>query len=374
MTRKYDLDLLTKMDDGQQMVTYEGVPVMVRPIPEGGEDGDMDPRVYQSMKMMPLVSHLMPKHRKDVEVTELIKPIRKNSAEYKGEILVGEEVSTKYIKVYRANGCKVPVRIYKRQSCGENLPIFVYFHGGGFFSGGPDIVEQMCKVLVREIDCVALNVDYRLCPEAHYPQPFDDCWIATKWAWQHADELGADKNKLVVAGDSAGGNLASAITLRCRDENLDMVKMQVLLYPTVNLSGKHTKYYHGFDESKYHISKRHQNVFHSFLSVMGSMGNSYDLMDQIYLQGNLPAEHIYASPLLDDFHDLPATMLIFGEHDLLAFEDFAYARTAYEAGVDIKTIVYRGISHGFADQIGVTPQAEDCMIQIARVMKDVFSK
>lgn len=73
------------------------------------------------------------------------------------------------------------------------------------------------------------------------------------------------------------------------------------------------------------------------------------MLDDVYLQGYEKPEHIYASPILDDFHDLPPTLLAFGEHDFLAFEDFAYARHAVKAGVQLKTIVYRGLGHGFAD-------------------------
>lgn len=72
------------------------------------------------------------------------------------------------------------------------------------------------------------------------------------------------------------------------------------------------------------------------------------MLEDVYLQGNLPAEHIYASPILDDFHDLPATLLAFGEHDFLAFEDFAYARHAAKAGVNLKTIIYRGLGNPVA--------------------------
>ena len=74
----------------------------------------------------------------------------------------------------------------------------------------------------------------------------------------------------------------------------------------------------------------------------------------------------------DDFHDLPPTLLAFGEHDFLVFEDFAYARHAVKAGVKLKTIVYRGLGHGFADQIGVMPQGEDLMAEIAGMMREVL--
>lgn len=208
MGRKYELDLLDKMNKGKEEVTYKGVKVLVKPIPEGGAEGDMDPRLYKSMKMLPLLKHFMPKPKKNATTLEKIMPLRKMFAEYKGDYIADEGVVTTHVKVESYDGYQVPVRIYKREKAGENLPIFVYYHGGGFFGGGPDIVEQMCKVVVQNIDCVALNVDYRLCPENHYPQPFEDCYSALKWIHSHAGEYGANPDRIAVSGDSAGGNLA----------------------------------------------------------------------------------------------------------------------------------------------------------------------
>lgn len=372
MPRKYDVALLKNMKDGARTELYEGVPILVKPIPEGGQPGDMDPRLYKSMRLMPLLSRFMPKPKKDATVLETIMPFRKMFGEYKGDILVDSGLDVREVTVPSADGYKVPVRIYKRTGAGKNRPIFVYYHGGGFFGGGVHIVEQMCETLVANYDCVALNIDYRLCPEAHYPQPFEDCWCATKWAFDHAEELGADKTKLAVGGDSAGGNLAAAITLRDRDESTGMVKLQVLLYPAVNISGRHTEFYQGVDLNRYRMSKKHKKVLRCTLSMMTGMLGTGSLLDDVYLQGHLPADSIYASPLLDDFHGLPETMVIFGEHDMLAFEDIAYVRAAHKAGVPLKVVLYEGISHGFADQIGVMPQAEDCMLEIAQQMRTLF--
>lgn len=373
MARKYDSSLLEQMNLEARIVEFEGIPVLVKPIPEGGEPGDMDPRLYKAMRGMPLLSKFFPKPRKNADVLEKIMPLRKMFNEYKGDVIVTSGVDTQHITVPSTDGYAVPVRIYKRTNAGKGRPVFVYYHGGGFFGGGPDIVEQMCMVLVENLDCIVLNVDYRLCPEAHYPAPFDDCWCVAKWAFENAEEFGGDRTKLAVGGDSAGGNLAAAVTLRDREEKTGMVRLQVLLYPAVNIAGKETEFYHGVHMEKYQCSKRHKKVLNCVLTMMTQMLNGDDnMLENVYLQGNLPKESIFASPLLDDFHDLPATMLIFGEHDMLVFEDFAYARTAYQAGVALKTVVYRGISHGFADQIGVMPQAEDCMKEIAEMMQEVL--
>lgn len=373
MPRKYDTALLQAMLQGQYETEYEGVKILVKPIPEGGEDGAMDPRVYKSMKLMPLMSHFMPKPKKNATALEQILPYRKMFAEYKGDYIADDGVETQNITVPSADGYQVPVRVYTRTAKGKDLPMFVYYHGGGFFGGGLDIVEQMCKLLVQNIDCVVLSVDYRLCPEGHYPMPLDDCWAVTRWAYENAEKLGAAKKKIAVSGDSAGGNLAAAITLRDREEKTGMVGLQVLIYPAVNIAGQDTEFYHGTDSAKYHKSRKHAKVIEAMTKLFGSMmGPDGNMLDNVYLQGHEKATHIYASPILDDFHDLPQTMLFFGEHDFLVFEDFAYARHLTKAGVPLKTVIYRGLTHGFADQVGVMPQAEDLIREIAAQMKAVL--
>lgn len=379
MSRKYDLSLLDAMRENEKIVDVQGVKILLKPIPEGGESGDMDPRFYKSMKDVPLMMKFMPKPKKNQTPLETVLPLRKMFNDYKGSYIADEGVLTQHFEVDSTDGHKVPVRVYKRENAAKNIPMFVYYHGGGFFGGGPDIVEQMCKLLVQNLDCVAFNVDYRLCPENHYPAPFDDCWYATKWAFAHAADFGGDNTRMAVSGDSAGGNLAATITLRDREEKTGMVKLQVLLYPAVNIAGKETEFYHGIDQSKYICSKRHEKVLKATLSLMSGMlggdeGSAVEtsMLDAVYLQGNLPKEHMYASPILADFTGLPATMLIFGEHDFLVFEDFAYAQHAVKAGVNIKTIIYRGMGHGFADQIGIAPQAEDCMKEIAKTMLEIL--
>lgn len=375
MQRNYNADLIKRMEENEKVEEYDGVKVLVKPIPEGGNPGDMDPRLYKSMKMMPIMSKFMPKQKKDATILEKIMPLRKMFGEYKGIEMVDSGIVTQNIIVKSADGYDVPVLIYKREKAGKNLPIMVYYHGGGFFGGGTHIVEQMCKLLVTEYDCIALNVDYRLCPENSYPAPFDDCWAATKWIYDHAKSLDGDPSKIAIGGDSAGGNLAAGIALKDRDENLGMVKLQVLLYPAVNISGKETEYYHGVDNSKYQMSKKHKRVLKCVIKMMQGMlggGDDGNMLEELYLQGHGSADSIYVSPLLDDFHDLPATLLMFGEHDMLVFEDFAYAKSATVKGAKIKTVVFRGLGHGFADQIGVVPQAEEAIREIAKVMKEEF--
>ncbi len=376
MGRKYNVNIIEKLQSEAKWTEYKGLNVLVKPIPEGGEDGDMDPRLYKSMKMMPFIMKMMPKQKEPETVLESVLPMRKMFNKYKGTYIANEGIETFYEKVPSADGYEVPIRIYKRTNAGENLPIFVYYHGGGFFGGSADIVEQMCKLLVQNYDCIAFNVDYRLCPENHYPQPLDDCFYATLWARDHGAKYGGDNTRMVVSGDSAGGNLAAAVTLRDREEHTNMVKARVLYYPAVNVAGIETEYYKGVDRSQYHCSKKHAKLLNMMFGMMSGDDDSKQntMLQDVYLQGNLEAGHIYASPLLDDQHDIPSTLLMFGEHDFLVFEDFAYAQTLKAAGRDIKTIIYRGMGHGFGDQIGVCPQAEDSIKEIAKYLEEIFGE
>ena len=165
----------------------------------------------------------MPKAKKNATVAQRVEMPRKMFAQYKGDYVVTEGVDTRNITVASADGWSVPVRVYRRSGSGQDLPMLVYYHGGGFFGGGVDIVEQMCKVLVSQLDCVVLNVDYRLCPEAHYPQPLDDCWAATRWAFEHAAELGAALG--------AAGSVLQTGGLEARDVVLALMVGNILSTP-----------------------------------------------------------------------------------------------------------------------------------------------
>lgn len=118
MGRRYDAALLETLHQGARETAKDGVPILVKPIPEGGADGDMDPRLVKSMRLMPLLSHFMPKPKANATVAEQIAMPRKMFGEYKGDYVVTEGVGTKYAAVESADGYQVPVRIYKRVNAG----------------------------------------------------------------------------------------------------------------------------------------------------------------------------------------------------------------------------------------------------------------
>lgn len=180
--------------------------------------------------------------------------------------------------------------------------------------------------------------------------------------------MGLSPRGCSLRATARGGTLAAATALWDRDENAGLIKGQVLLYPVVNAPGTLTELYHGAQLSKYRIAPKHARVLKAVIQFMVDMvANMHDpaLLEAVYLQSSTAAESIYIAPLMDDFHALPPTLLIYGEHDMLAAEDTAYVKKAAANGADCKIIIYEGTLHGFADQIGVLPQAEDCVQEIA---------
>jgi acetyl esterase/lipase len=189
----------------------------------------------------------------------------------------------------------------------------VYFHGGGFVVGDLDSHEMHAVRLANEAQCIVVNVDYRLAPENRFPCAFDDCWKATQWAVQNIARLGGDVRRLAVGGDSAGGNLAAAVTVAARDSGLALCA-QLLLYPATNLS-----IMNGLPEQAY-------------------LGDQLDVLSQDWR----------ASPALASSHTgLCSAILAVGPHDFLYKDNVAYLNVLRKAGVPVTYREFPTLNHGF---------------------------
>jgi acetyl esterase len=131
----------------------------------------------------------------------------------------------------------IPVQIiwpHDTPSLEKPLNTLVYFHGGGFVVGDLDSHEAHAVRLANESECIVVNVDYRLAPEHRFPAAYDDCLAVTRWAYQNMDQLGRQPKRFAIGGDSAGGNLAAAVAIACRDLGIQLAA-QLLLYPATDL-------------------------------------------------------------------------------------------------------------------------------------------
>ena len=231
---------------------------------------------------------------------------------------------------------KVPIRIYypTRESMAEDQPVTFFIHGGGFSFGSVEEYHLLVGKMAKVTGTVMISVEYRLAPEHPFPAALNDCYAVLRWLQEHAPEIGGDKNRICVMGDSAGGNIATALTLRCRDEKIPQPSCQVLIYPGVTFVDTlfDSRVYFGLNPGRRFI------LDGRFLRQV-----KYDYM------GDMTDERDpYLSPLEADLTpDLPPALIITAECDPIRDDGRSYARELSAAGVDVEHVEYSGMIHGF---------------------------
>ncbi len=226
------------------------------------------------------------------------------------------------VRVYVPAGGEVPA------SAGTTgLPVCVWFHGGGWVVGSIATNDPTCRALANAAGAIVVSVDYRLAPEHKFPVPFDDCYAAMEWAAANAGSFGGDGSRLAVAGSSAGGNLAAAVSLRARDEGGPRLAHQSLICPVVDTDLERPSYVENGD----------------------GYGLNYDTMVyflQCYVSSEADASNPYVAPMAaDDLSGLPSAFVLTCEFDPLRDEGEAYAERLREAGVPTSLSRYDGQIH-----------------------------
>ena len=244
----------------------------------------------------------------------------------------------------------IRIRIYRPHAT-EGLPLLVFMHGGGFILGDLDSHDEAARVLTMLTGCVTVAVDYRLAPEYPFPAAPADCYTALTWAAGHAGEFGADGARIAVIGDSAGGNLAAVMALKCRDEGGPALRGQVLIYPAADL------------EDANNLQPAPDGQFYVLNREDGAYFNSLYLVDFAH------ARHPHASPMFaEDLKGLPPALVITAEFDPLCPQGEAFARKLQEAGVETRLHRYAGAIHGFATF--PTPMGRQCLQEAADWLKE----
>lgn len=244
----------------------------------------------------------------------------------------------------------IPVRIYHPAGSGP-FPILMYFHGGGWVVGTLDGYDDLCRSLCHRAGAVVVSVDYRLAPEHKYPAAAEDCYAATAWAAGHADEINGDAKRLVVMGDSAGGNLTAVVALMARDRNGPAIAAQVPIYPVTNCDYE-TASYHFFDSG--------------FGLTRGMMRYFWDA----YVRDAADATQPYASPLkASNLANLPPTVMITAQYDVLRDEGEAYAARLQRAGNRVRCTQYLGMTHGFINGGALYAEADRAITQVSDAVR-----
>jgi acetyl esterase len=266
----------------------------------------------------------------------------------------GEVVPVGGVTELRVAGADGPLdaRLYRPTGDGERpRPVVLYFFGGGWTLGNLETCDGICRRLCAGADCLVMSVGYRLAPEHPFPAAPHDCNAALRWAAEHVDGLGGDPARLAVAGDSAGGNLAAAVTLSARDHGGPAMACQVLVYPNVDY-GSDTPSLRGNTDP----------CFFNRQSVEWYWGH--------YLAGPADGADPLASPLrAADLAGLPPALVITAEYDPLRDEAEQYAQRLARAGVPVESTRYDGVTHGFFTMTGPLAAAREATAQAADYLR-----
>lgn len=224
----------------------------------------------------------------------------------------------------------IPIRLYRPATWDRDLPLVVYCHGGGFVFGDLDGGHDgLCREMVNAVGAVVISVDYRLAPETRAPGAVEDVYIVLQWAVDAADSLGISLDRLCVAGDSAGGNLAGAVSVMTHHWGGPTLAAQVLIYPVVAPNF----------------------TTNSYLQYAEGYFNTRAAM-QWYWEQYAPTADLRSSPLVNllspvDRSGLPPTIVIGAECDPLYSEGLSYAQTLEKADVPVVHRSYPDTFHGF---------------------------
>jgi acetyl esterase len=229
----------------------------------------------------------------------------------------------------------IPARLYTPADAVTPGPCLVYFHGGGWVIGDLETHDAHCRRLAAYSGARILAADYRLAPEHPFPAGHDDALAATRWAFDHAAEIGVDPSRIGIGGDSAGGNLAASVALDMRGDPDRKLKFQLLLYPA---TGPHEPTQTRIDRDGPILTKAAMDWFEKCLAAIGH-----------------PQQHRATPARAEDLSGLPPALVVTAGHDPLEHEGRDYAHALGVAGTPAEHRDYPDLVHDFFIMGDVSP-------------------
>ncbi|MCP1477196.1 acetyl esterase/lipase [Pseudomonas sp. EB276 TE3739] len=291
------------------------------------------------------------------------KPIEQLSPKDARAVLVGAQSGVKLTlpkadvsdKTIQVDGQSLSLTIVRPAGVKGELPVFMFFHGGGWVLGDFPTHERLVRDLVVGSGAAAVFVNYTPSPEAHYPVAINQAYAATKWVAEHGKEINVDGKRLAVAGNSVGGNMAAVVALMAKDKGTPAIKFQVLLWPVTDAN---------FDTGSYN-----QYAEGHFLTR-----NMMKWFWDNYTTDAKQRNEIYASPLratTAQLKGLPPALVQTAGADVLRDEGEAYARKLDEAGVPVTSVRYNGMIHdyGLLNVVSQVPAVRSAMLQASEELK-----
>ena len=258
-------------------------------------------------------------------------------------------------KTINAEGREIKLTVVRPAGAKATLPVFMFFHGGGWVLGDFPTHERFVRDLVVGSGAAAVFVNYTPSPEARYPVAIQEAYAATKWVAEHGDEIKVDGKRLAVAGNSVGGNMATVVALMAKSKGTPAIRFQVLFWPVTNANFENASY----DEfAEGHFLTR---------NLMKWFWDNYTVDPR-------QRQEIYASPLMatrEQLKGLPPALIQTAEKDVLRDEGEAYGRKLDAAGVDVTVTRYNGMIHDFGllNALSQVPGTRSALLQASEELK-----
>nr|AVP27245.1 AFEST variant 4D11 [synthetic construct] len=306
-------------------------------------DMPIDPVYYQHAEYF----DSLPKFDQFSSAREYREAINRIYEERNRQLSQHERVERVEDRTIKGRNGDIRVRVYQQK---PDSPVLVYYHGGSFVICSIESHDALCRRIARLSNSTVVSVDYRLAPEHKFPAAVYDCYDATKWVAENAEELRIDPSKIFVGGDSAGGNLAAAVSIMARDSGEDFIKHQILIYPVVNFVAPTPSLLEGGEE----------------LWVLGQKIMSW--FSEQYFSREEDKFNPLASVIFADLENLPPALIITAEYDPPRDEGEVFGQMLRRAGVEASIVRYRGVFHGFINYYPVLKAARDAINQIAALL------
>ena len=247
----------------------------------------------------------------------------------------------------------VKTRVYRPAEDGAPRPTLLWLHGGGWMTGSLNTADIIARTLAAAANAVVVTPHYRLAPEHSWPSGLNDARAVLYWVGNNIDFLGGDPGRIVVGGDSAGGNLAAILAHESRGSHPELAA-QVLIYPVVDLDVTSTAY-----PSRTEFARGFHLEFADFVQCVAT-----------YLPDSTDVSDPTVSPMRSStFADLPPAVVATADLDLLRDEGRLYAEKLREAGVPVQYLNTPGLVHGGFDMLGVSPTARSAMAGLVDALR-----
>lgn len=353
--RKYSESLIEELQNDTETKIINGVREVIKPVP--GQKGKkrydiVDPHVKMIIQ-------------KKIEEGIGSKPFSLNFDRNRPENITYDLTTSKVVRKEKLievdHDHYIDTFIYSPAAPKAENPILIYFHGGAWMTGKVEEFGQQMKYIAEQASSTVIFPNYRLAPENPYPAAVDDAMGIIKWVDNNHDQLGSNANKIVLAGDSAGGGIINSCIVRLKDTSV--IAKAVELYPAID--GDLGKYY---DWNKYEVcaadekyaKNRVQRMMHSIISF-----------EEYYLHHKIdPRDEQVNLFNIRDWDKVPPITFIINQYDLIALVTEAFIKKALKHGVQLNVIKYMGCDHGSLNFFGTEPQAEDMCLEIAKAIKE----